>query len=130
MGIHTAGTEATLIKRLMEQHAWNLPVGLDSGDDILTGVTVRDYAIQGYPSTIIIDRQGKIAFNKSTDLPRDREGIMRELAAVAKAANIPWPIAKDASENEVSRTFNQLHLAIYARAIDEALRAQTDRSHR
>jgi len=125
LGIHTAGTDMTFVKRFLKQQEWNLTVGLDTGEDKVTGETVRGYAIQGYPSVIIVDRKGTIAFN-SGDVPKDREVFMREMEAMAKSAGLPWPIDKDATEEEVLERMTQLQVAMFGRMIDEALKTQAD----
>jgi thiol-disulfide isomerase/thioredoxin len=121
LGIHTAGTDMALVKRLLKQQDWDITVGLDTGDDIVTGETVRTYAIQGYPSVIIVDRNGTIAFN-SGDVPKDREAFMRDMETLAKSAGLPWPIDKDATEEEVLERMTKLQIVMYGRKIDEALK--------
>ncbi len=125
VGIHTAGTDMSLVKRLLKQQDWNFTVGLDTGEEIVTGKTVRRYAIHGYPSVIVIDRNGTIAFN-SGDFPRDRELFMREMEAMARSAGLPWPIDKDATEEQALERMMQLQVVMFSRAIDKALKPQTD----
>jgi thiol-disulfide isomerase/thioredoxin len=125
LGIHTAGTDMTLVKRLLKQQDWDLTVGLDSGDDIVTGETVRRYSIQGYPSVIVVDRSGVVAFS-SDDVPKDREAFMRDMEAMAKSAGLPWPIDKDATEEEAMERMTQLQVFMFSREIDEALETQAD----
>jgi thiol-disulfide isomerase/thioredoxin len=125
LGIHTAGTDMSLVKRLLKQQDWDLTVGLDAGDDIATGETVRRYAIQGYPSVMIVDRNGKLAFN-SGDHPKDREAFMQDMEAVAKSAGLPWPIDKDATEEVTRERMTKLQVALYGSRIQDALKLQTD----
>jgi thiol-disulfide isomerase/thioredoxin len=125
LGIHTAGTDMTLVKRLLKQQEWDLTVGLDTGDDIVSGDTVQRYAIQGYPSIIIVDRNGMITFN-SGDVPTERDVFMREMEAIAKSAGLPWPIDKDATEEEVMERMTRLQVVMFSRMIDDALKTQAD----
>ena len=125
LGIHTAGTDMTLVKRLLKQQEWETIVGLDAGDEIVTGETVQRYAIQGYPSVVVVDRNGTIAFN-SGDVPKDRALFMREMETLAKSAGLPWPIDKDASEEEVMERMTRLQVVMFSRAIDEALKTKAD----
>jgi hypothetical protein len=124
-GVHTAGTDMAIVKRLLKQQDWDITVGLDTGDDIDTGETVRRYAIQGYPCVIIVDRNGTIAFN-SGDVPKDREALMRDFEAEAKSAGVPWPVDKDATEEEVLKRMTKIQVSMYGRKIDEALKGQAD----
>jgi len=125
LGIHTAGTDMALVKRLLKQQEWELTVGLDTGDDTVTGETVQHYAIQGYPSVIVIDRNGVIKFN-SGGVPKEREVFMREMKEIAKLAGLPWPIDKDATEEETMERMTQLQVVMFSRMIDEALKTQAD----
>lgn len=120
LGIHTAGTDMTLVKRLLKQQEWEITAGVDTGDDIVTGETVKRYAIRGYPSTLVIDRNGVIAFNIG-DIPEDHEVFMRQVEELAKAAGLPWPIDKDATEEEVMQRMTRLQVFMLSREIDKAL---------
>jgi thiol-disulfide isomerase/thioredoxin len=125
LGIHTAGTDMTLVKRLLKQQEWGITVGLDAGDAIVTGETVQRYAIQGYPSVIVVDRNGTIAFN-SGDFPKDQDLFIREMETIAKSAGLPWPIDKDATKEEVMERMTRLQVVMFSRMIDEALKTQAD----
>jgi thiol-disulfide isomerase/thioredoxin len=125
LGIHTAGTDMTLVKRLLEQQKWGIIVGLDAGDEIVTGETVQRYAIRGYPSVIVVGRDGIITFN-SGDVPNDRDRFMREMETLAKSAGVPWPIDKDATEEELMERMTRLQVVMLSRMIDDALETQAD----
>jgi thiol-disulfide isomerase/thioredoxin len=120
LGIHTAGTDMTLVKRLLKQQAWDLAVGLDTGDDIVSGETTRSFAVHGYPTVMIIDRNGKIAFN-SDDTPKDPKVFLRDMEAMAKSADVPWPVDKEASEDEIRQRMTRLQVFMFGQQIDKAL---------
>jgi thiol-disulfide isomerase/thioredoxin len=122
LGIHTAGTELSLVKRLLKQEEWDITVGLDEGESVASGSTTRSYAIGGFPSVLVVDPEGKIAFN--TDVPAEaRAEQMRQIAELAKANGIPWPLDQDAPEQETLATILRLHELLLSQAIDRALRA-------
>lgn len=125
LGIHTAGTDMTVVKRLLKQQEWETVVGLDAGDDIVTGETVQRYAIQVYPSVVVVNRDGTVGFN-SGDVPKDRALFMREMETLAKSAGLPWPIDKDAPEEEVKERMTRLQVVMFSRAIDKALDTKAD----
>lgn len=125
LGIHTAGTDMTVVKRLLKQQEWETVVGVDAGDEIVTGETVQRYAIQGYPSVVVVNRNGTVGFN-SGDVPEDQALFMREMETLAKSAGLPWPIDKDASEEEVMERMTWLQVVMFSRAIDEALKTKAD----
>jgi thiol-disulfide isomerase/thioredoxin len=125
LGVHTAGTDVAIVKRLLKQQNWDLVVGVDTGGDIVTGETARRFAIQGYPNVFIVDRNGTIAFN-SGDVPKDREALMRNMEAVAQSAGVPWPIDKDTTNEEILKRMTKLQVVMYGRKINEALKVKPD----
>ena len=122
LGIHTAGTDMTLIKRLMKQEQWNTVTGLDRGEEIVSGATVMTFAVKGYPTLMVIDREGRIAFN-SNDVPADREQFMKQAEELAKSIGVPWPVDKDATQEEVMERMTRLQVAHYSREIERVLGA-------
>lgn len=123
LGIHSAGTDMSLIRRFLEQNNCPLPTGLDAGGDKVHGATVLAYAVNLYPTLMIVDREGKIAFNTEI-APSDRDAHLAEMERVAKAAGFPWPLDKDATPDEVQERLNQLWFAIYSREIERVLKAE------
>ncbi|MFC1758561.1 hypothetical protein ACFL2H_07305 [Planctomycetota bacterium] len=91
----------------------------------MSGETIQRYAIQGYPSVLVIDRNGIIKFN-SGDVPKDREVFMRDMEEMAKSAGLPWPLDKDATEEETMGRMTKLQVVMFGRMIDEALKTQAD----
>jgi hypothetical protein len=51
---------------------------------------------------------------------------MREIEAMAKSAGLPWPIDKDATEEEAIERMTQLQVFMFSREIDDALKTQAD----
>jgi len=125
LGVHTAGTDMTLVKRLLKQQQWNATVGLDTGDDIVTGATVRAYAVRGFPTVIVIDPNGRITFN-SGDVPKDRDAIMRDMQAVAESAGLPWPLDKDATEEQTAERMTRMLVVMFGGKIEQALKVNVD----
>jgi len=121
-GIHSAGTDMTLVKRLLKQQEWNAITGLDVGDDIVTGKTVQSFAIRGFPTVIIVDRQGKVAYN-SGDIPADREKFMKEMERFVKEAGLPWPLDEGVTKEELQERLTKLNVVLFSREIDRALEA-------
>src|SRR5262249_46629847 len=120
IGIHTAGTEMSLIKRFLDQQEWTAIIGLDTGDDINSSITTGAYSVESFPTLMVIDRQGKVSFNTG-DIPDDKSQFINQLEQEAKSAGIPWPLDKDADETEIVSRMRRLNLAIYTREIDRAL---------
>jgi hypothetical protein len=120
VGIHTAGTDMSLIERLLKQQEWKTVVGLDTGEDINTGATVQTFGINSYPTVMVIDGDGKISFN-SGDLTTDEDKFLREIEQLARSIGLPWPLDKDADEEKMKARMTRLNLALYGRQIDRAL---------
>jgi thiol-disulfide isomerase/thioredoxin len=99
LGIHTAGTDLGQIRKLMDFKQWNWPTGLDIGEDINSGSTVQRYRVRGFPSTIVVGRDGKVLFNTDSNTG-DRDAVSKEMEQIARALNIPWPIPADMPEED------------------------------
>jgi hypothetical protein len=77
--------------------------------------------VRGYPSIIVIDPEGKVAFN-STREPRDKDAFMKEMQQLAESLQIPWPLPEVESDEALSY-MNKLFGAICSREIDKVLAA-------
>ena len=71
--------------------------------------------------TVVAIVGGTIAFN-SDDIPEDRELLMREMEAMARSAGLPWPIDKDATEEQVLDRMTRLLVVTFSHRIDQALK--------
>jgi beta-lactamase regulating signal transducer with metallopeptidase domain/thiol-disulfide isomerase/thioredoxin len=120
LGIHTADGDVGQINKLKKSMGWNTPSGLDLGTSITDGKTCLAYGIRGYPSVVIIDAQGKIAFNGSIE-PKSREAMMRDMEKLAKANAIPWP-PTERSEEDNKEAITRLQIARFSREIERVLK--------
>ena len=103
LGIHSAGTDLAQIKRLQQLKDWKLVTGLDQGEDTVDGVIAQAYGARGWPTTVIIDREGKIAYNSNLQ-KWDSLTILREQARVTKALNLPPEKPGASFEDRVARS--------------------------
>ena len=124
VGIHTAGTEMRQVKKLLDLKAWDVLVGLDKGSEAADGETAKLYGVRGYPTAIIVDRDGKIAFTTGTDIGGDREKFMAKTKVLAEEIALPWPIDKDATEEEVLMRLQKLNEHMFSKEIEKALATQ------
>lgn len=124
LAIHTAGTDMSLVKRLMKQQEWSVVSGLDKGEDIVSGHTIQAFGVQGFPTIVVIDRQGKVAFNSGLE-PADRESAIKEMERLAQSIGLPWPLdkedGKDVEKDVLSERLTRLQFAMFSREIDKAL---------
>jgi thiol-disulfide isomerase/thioredoxin/protocatechuate 3,4-dioxygenase beta subunit len=121
LSVHTAGTDMSLVKRLLSQQQWAMIVGLDAGDDIVSGKTVQAYAVQGFPTLIVVDPAGRIAFNSGDT--SNLEAMMREAGELAQSAGIPWPLDTETDVDLAKQQMSQIMVMMYSRKIEQALKA-------
>jgi beta-lactamase regulating signal transducer with metallopeptidase domain/thiol-disulfide isomerase/thioredoxin len=120
LGIHTADGDLAQINKLKNIHQWTTPTGIDRGSSMVDGATCRDYGVRGYPTTVIIGTDGKIAFNSGIP-PQDREAFMEQMEALAKESGIQWPPPADADQEEMAEFANQIQYALLSREIKRVL---------
>jgi len=58
---------------------------------------------------------------------RDRDAMMKTMEELAKSIGLPWPVDKDASEEELIERLNRLYVAFYSRELDRAIEAPAAR---
>ena len=119
LGIHTADGDLDQMNKLIKSMGWKTPSGLDLGSSTVDGKTSTIYGIRGYPSVVIVDGEGKVAFNSSIK-PESREAMMKEMETLAKANAIPWP-PNEGSAEEMKETMTRLQIAMFSREIDRLL---------
>jgi thiol-disulfide isomerase/thioredoxin len=119
LGIHSAGTEMSQIKKLQRLKDWKLVTGLDQGSDIADGAMARAYGAHGWPTTVIIDREGKIAYNSNLE-KWNQATVVEEMARVAKALNLPAEKPGASIEDEIVR-MNTSNVFRMSEFIDRAL---------
>ena len=110
----------SVVQRLIKQQDWHTVSGLDVGDDIVTGATVQAYAVHGFPTVMVIDREGKIAFNNH-DLPEDEKEAMQFLEKLVKELGFPWPIDEGVTREEAMSRMTKLNVALHSWEIERAL---------
>lgn len=120
LGIHTPDGELDQIRKLKKLRGWTAPSGIDRGTSNADGTTSSAYGIRGYPSVLIIDRQGKVAFNSGIE-PKDRDAFMEEMGELAKANGIAWPPNEKAPQSEQEENMSKLMQAMFSREIDRVL---------
>jgi len=128
LSLHTAdGNLARIEEQISDfckEQNWQTTVGIETGSMIENSATSHDYGVFGYPTTILIDDQGNVAFNSSIS-PDGTEGFMRRIAELAKAEEIPWPFPENIDISEKVRLENRRRVAYVSRRIDALLQGAT-----
>jgi thiol-disulfide isomerase/thioredoxin len=118
LSIHSAGGDLEQIREFERQFKLESPSGLDVGDDVVDGVTSKSYGVRGYPTFLVIGRDGRI--NWSTDQMTKEKGI-KNLERAAKALSIPWPIDEKAPREKLVEQMCRFQVYLIGEAIDQAL---------
>ena len=121
LSIHTAGTLMKEVQELMRQLEWDVPAGLDEGEDAAGGTTVQRYGVEAFPNVVVIDRAGKVHFNAGAIGP---EAGMKKMKEAAAALSIPFPPSEETSSVEALEIQSRIMGRIYSDAIDAALAAR------
>jgi hypothetical protein len=94
-------------------------MAVDRGATISDGEFSKLYGVRGFPTVVVIDREGKVAFNSSLE-PEDVAKFMEEMRQLAVSLQIPWPLPEGDDENATSQ-MNRLQAAMFSREIDKAM---------
>jgi RNA polymerase sigma factor (sigma-70 family) len=114
LSIHTPGDEIGTIRRFLEFKKATLVSALDEsrgkGDNSRNGVTADRYGVKGYPTQVMIDRRGNVAFHSGIGT---KEGV-----AAMKA------LGKEMGLDESTMTeadFHRLWEAFFSREVEKVL---------
>jgi len=116
--IHPAEVEFHLVKEFLAAQHWNYLVGLDRGDREAESRTKIAYGVRGYPTMIIVDKQGRVAFNSDARSEEEKTAAMK---ATAAEIGLPWPPEKDADHDELLRRLQRFHEHWMSKEIERAL---------
>jgi thiol-disulfide isomerase/thioredoxin len=117
--IHPATDEPHLVQEIIQKEGWNLIMGIDNGTGSTDSVTLKRYGVGGFPTEFIVDRQGRVVDNG--DLGATGEERLAKMRVLAEEAKLPWPLEKDASEEETIRRMKLFHEFWMTKRIEAAL---------
>jgi thiol-disulfide isomerase/thioredoxin len=117
LSVHTAGTDIEQLRGFQQQQKWEPLTGLDLGDDVIEGATAKTYGVQGYPTLLIIGRDGCVAWSTDQNL---QDG-MKMIERAARALSIPWPIDEKGPEKDLIEKMCRIQEFLITEAIDQAL---------
>lgn len=120
LGIHTANTEVSQVKKLLQLKKWDVLAAVDVGVDAAKSESAARYGVRGYPTFVVVDQDGRIGYNSSVPVP-DEAKWMAEMKRDAEELKIPWPINKDASDQEVDGRLERLLVHRLSKELDKAL---------
>src|SRR5205823_1184928 len=101
------------IGKLKKETGWKTETGIDRGTSVADGKSAARYSVRGFPSIIVIDREGKFAFNSIRE-PNDKDAFMKEMQQLAESLQLPWPLPED-DRDEALASINKLLGAMLSR---------------
>jgi|GEM_PF-1552661 len=119
LAIHTPDGDYDQINKLRKTHNWQTLTGIENGQEQSDGLTSSNYGVNGYPTFVVIDADGKVAFNSGIQ-PKDEDAFMKEMQQLATSLKIPWPIPEN-SEEESNSYMNRIFDAKFSSEIDKVL---------
>jgi thiol-disulfide isomerase/thioredoxin len=124
LAIHSAGSKIEEMNKALEEESWSVPSGLDKGEGIMQGATVQSYGVRGFPTVVVINREGKISYNSSQSLvPENQAAGWAKMERMARDIGLPWPIDKDIeNRDQLQSRLDKLALHMYSLEIERALK--------
>lgn len=122
LGIHTADGNVEEINKLKKLKEWTSPSAVDRGTTILDGVTCNSYGVSGYPTIVILDPEGKIAY-RSDVMPEDvksREEFMKKMERIAEANGLQMP-DEDTPREEAEAFMTKFQVILLSEQLDRLL---------
>lgn len=117
--IHPATEEPKTVQEWLATQPWNLLVGFDEGTSPTDSTTLKRYGVEGFPTEFIVARNGRVVDNG--DLGATAEERLAKMRVLAEEAELPWPLEKDASEEETIRRMQRFHEHWMTKRIEAAL---------
>jgi len=117
LSIHTPGEEIGKIRRFLDLKKTSLVSALDEDhgqhDNSYNGVTAERYGVRGYPTLVLIDRQGNVAFHTGIGT---KEGIAA-MKTLGREMGLP-----ELQESTMTKDqFERLREAFFGREIEKVL---------
>jgi beta-lactamase regulating signal transducer with metallopeptidase domain/thiol-disulfide isomerase/thioredoxin len=114
LGIHTAGTDVEDVRAFLQHIKLNLLTAIDAGED----ETSKQYGVNGYPTLVVIGREGLIDWNSRQV---SKEDGTKRMERAAKALSIPWPLDEKQPQEKLIEQGWQIQEFFFGEAIDRAL---------
>lgn len=115
LGIHVGNVEMAELRRAAVTAGVGFPQALDTGTDQTATSTLSRYRVRFYPTTLVIDRKGKVAW--SSDSASTRE----QAAAAAKQAGIAFPFPMTMPPEEQMASWNRIYATMLTSVIERAV---------
>jgi thiol-disulfide isomerase/thioredoxin len=84
LGIHSPGEGVAQVRKFLGLKGVTFPSGVDEGELNTYGTTVQRYGVTGFPTSILIDRDGVIAFSS------DNPSFKKQLGAILEEHGLKW----------------------------------------
>ena len=125
LGIHTADGNIDEINELKKLKEWTTPSALDQGTTVFDSATCKAYGVNGYPTIVILDPEGKIAYRsdvKPADV-KDRADFIKKMEKLAAANGLKLP-GKDTPREEAEAIMTQFQIVMLSEQLDRLIRSE------
>jgi thiol-disulfide isomerase/thioredoxin len=146
LSVHTADRDADEVAKGIEKFAkeqkWKFLAGVDQGTMSENSVTCKAYGVTGYPTTVVIGRDGIVTYNSDvpppgmegifgkTDeelTPEDNKKAEAFMKTYTEEAGEKWPPPKNPSTKEIEEMEARVNVFHFSREIDAALAGKAAR---
>ena len=138
IAIHTADkdseTLAAKIEAFRKKNDWHWIAAIDAGRAIEDSLTTRDYGVLGFPLTVIIGTDGKIAYvdfmsdPPGDDQPRAQAELQKQMNDALKhrfeSVGEAWPISEKLDEKARQAILDRVQRRFIIQQIESALGAK------
>jgi thiol-disulfide isomerase/thioredoxin len=121
ISLHTAGAIPVDVAAFLKEQDWECVAAIDRGTMIEDSATANLYGVGAFPTLIVIDPEGVIAFNGAHELDEDPDTVEVRMKADAEQIGIPWPLDKDADAPVVQERMRKMFVHEMRREIERVL---------
>lgn len=122
LGIHTADGDIEEVNKLKKLKGWETSSAIDQGTTILDSVTCKAYGVSGFPTIVILDTEGKIAY-RSDIMPKDvkdRADFIKKMQELANANGVELP-GEDTPREMAEAIMTKIQVIMLSEQLDRLL---------
>jgi thiol-disulfide isomerase/thioredoxin len=121
ISLHTAGAKPDDVAAFLKDQSWECMGAIDRGTMIEDSATANLYGVGAFPTLVVIDPEGVVAYNSGRELEEDRDVVEARLKADAEQLGFPWPLDKDADAEVVQERMRKMFVHELRREIERVV---------
>ncbi len=122
VGIHVGNIEPAELEQAVQTAGVSFPNALDMGTDQTPGSTLSSYHVRFYPTTLILDREGRIVY--SSDDPAAEPLVGR----AAQSLGITLPLPESTASAEAKASMQRIYGALLDNQLRQAVAAPPNKA--